>query len=265
MPVNKKDIIPERYDKKLKDCFQPTEVLMAALCNRWSLKVLFALKENGGPMKFNRIREASSSTSDKMMNQALKNLQDYKLVCTQPSGYSLTDRGQSLLKVLHPLEKWVDDIKQDFAVELMNRTDKAEERARKEERDMVNKQWDELNALCEQEDMSVPFRGYQNPKLIMFDAEQGDVESMYYLGMFYENGEDEIEQDYAKAMEWYKKAAKKRDTDSMFAIAKLYEEGKGVEKNLKEAQKWMQKAANWGDENAIKWLEEHNKEETSSI
>ena len=258
MPVNKKNIIPERYDKNLKDCFQPTEVLMAALCNRWSLKVLFALGENGGPMRFNKIREASSSTSDKMMNQALKNLQDYKLVCTQESGYSLTVRGQSLLEVLHPLEKWVDDVKQDFAVELMNRKKEAEEKTRIEEKNVVKKQWDELVALCEQEDKSSPNRGYPNPKLILFDAEHGDVESMYFLGVLYENGDDELAQDYAKAMEWYKKAARQKDTNSMCAIAKLFEEGKGVEKNLKEAQKWMQKAANLGDEMAMKWLEEHN-------
>lgn len=258
MPVNKKNIIPERYDKKLKDCFQPTEVLMAALCNRWSLKVLFALEENSGPMRFNKIREVSGSTSDKMMNQALKNLQDYKLVCTQQSSYSLTDRGQSLLKVLHPLEKWVDDTKQDFAVELMNRTKEAEEKARIEEKDVAKKQWDELVAFCEQEDKSSPNRGYPNPKLLLFDAEQGDVDSMYLLGVLYENGDDEIEQDYDKALEWYKKAAEKKDTDSMCAIAKLYEEGKGVKKNLKEAQKWMQKAAHLGDEKAMKWLEEHN-------
>lgn len=254
MPVNKKDNIPEHYGRKLKASFQPTEVLMAALCNKWVVKVLFALEENGGPMRFNKIREASGSTSDKMMNQALKNLQDYKLVCTQESGYSLTVRGQSLLEVLHPLEKWVDDVKQDFAVELKEKKDKEERNLQKKEKMKFVRKWKEVMAQCENE----PFQGTPNPKLLLLDAEQGDVDSMYSLGVLYENGDDELEQDYDKAIEWYKKAARKKDTDSMCAIAKLYEEGKGVEKNLKEAQKWMQKAANWGDEKAMKWLEEHN-------
>ena len=77
MPVNKKDIIPEHYLPKLKKSFQPTEVLMAALCKRWHLKVLFALEENNNdPMRFSEIRKASSSTSDKMMNQALVTLEE---------------------------------------------------------------------------------------------------------------------------------------------------------------------------------------------
>ena len=76
MPVNKKDIIPERYEAKLKRSFQPTEDLMSALCKRWHLKVLFALEENDDePMRFSEIRKASGSTSDKMMNQALMTLE----------------------------------------------------------------------------------------------------------------------------------------------------------------------------------------------
>ena len=135
MPVTKKDIIPEHYEKKLKDCFQPTEVLMAAMCNRWSLKVLFALEENNGePMRFGEIRKTSSSTSDKMMNQALNNLQGYNLVRfsekKESLGYSLTDRGCSVLEVLHQLESWVDDRKRDFAKELKKKKEEENKKSR---------------------------------------------------------------------------------------------------------------------------------------
>ena len=120
MPVNKKDIIPEHYLPKLKKNFQPTEVLMAALCNRWSLKVLFALGEKKKPMRFRDIREVSSSTSDKMMNQALKNLEEsYGLIEKKTTEgtpkYSLTNEGRSLLWVLHQLETWTDEHKIEFA------------------------------------------------------------------------------------------------------------------------------------------------------
>lgn len=121
MPVNKKDIIPERYEAKLKKSFQPTEVLMADLCKRWHLKVLFALEENDDePMRFSEIRKASGSTSDKMMIKALKALEEsYELIKKKTidgkNKYSLTDDGRSLLKVLHNLETWVDEHKRDFA------------------------------------------------------------------------------------------------------------------------------------------------------
>ena len=125
MPVNKKDIIPEHYEKKLKECFQPTEVLMAAMCKRWYLKVLFALEEREDePMSFSKIREISGSTSDKMMNNALKGLKDYGLIDKKASNYSLTNRGRSLLEVLHKFESWVDDRKRDFAKELKKKKEK---------------------------------------------------------------------------------------------------------------------------------------------
>jgi DNA-binding HxlR family transcriptional regulator len=127
MPVNKKEKIPNHYEKKLKECFQPTEELMAALCNKWVVKVLFALEENDDePMLFSKIREASGSSSEKMMNQALKTLGVYKLIQkepisgkTKPYYYYLTNRGRSLLEVLHEYESWVDYYKRDFARDLL--------------------------------------------------------------------------------------------------------------------------------------------------
>lgn len=121
MPVNKKDIIPERYGKKLRACFQPTEVLMDALCNKWVVKVLFALEENDDePMRFSEISKAIESTSDKMVCKSLKALEvSYELIKKKTidgkTKYSLTDDGRSLLEVLHELETWVDEHKRDFA------------------------------------------------------------------------------------------------------------------------------------------------------
>ena len=121
MPVNKKDSIPEHYLPKLKNSFQPTEVLMAALCKRWHLKVLFAMEENDNePMRFSEIRKASDSTSDKMMNQALMSLEDsYGLIQKKTidgkNKYFLTDDGRSLLEILHQLETWTDKHKREFA------------------------------------------------------------------------------------------------------------------------------------------------------
>ncbi len=121
MPVNKKDIIPEHYVAKLKKSFQPTEDLMSALCKRRHLKVLFALEENDDePMRFSEISKVSGRISDKMMSQALKDLDEsYGLIIKNTKDgknlYSLTDDGRSLLEVLHQLESWTDEHKREFA------------------------------------------------------------------------------------------------------------------------------------------------------
>lgn len=121
MPVNKKDIIPERYEAKLKKSFQPTEDLLSALCKRRHLKVLFALEGNDDePMRFSEISKASGRISDKMMSQALKDLDEsYGLIIKNTKDgknlYSLTDDGRSLLEVLHQLESWTDEHKREFA------------------------------------------------------------------------------------------------------------------------------------------------------
>ena len=117
MPVNKKDIIPVHYEKKQKECFQPTEDLMAVICNRWSLRILFAMEEAGDvPMRFKDIREKTGSRSDKMLHKTLINLDDDGLIRkwfhqdnpNRPD-YTLTERGRSLLIILHQLRDWVNE------------------------------------------------------------------------------------------------------------------------------------------------------------
>jgi len=135
MPVNKKDNIPEHYEAKLKKSFQPTEVLMADLCKRWHLKVLFALEENNNkPMRFSEIRKSSLSSSDKMLSQALNTLKEYGLIHysekKESFGYSLTNRGRSLVVVLHQLESWVDEHKADFAIKLKKKKEKENKNSR---------------------------------------------------------------------------------------------------------------------------------------
>lgn len=61
-------------------------------------------------------------------------------------------------------------------------------------------------------------------------AEAGDAESMFYLGWCYAYG-NEVEQDYAKAMEWYLKAADLGISGAMCNVGWLYENGYGVEAN----------------------------------
>ncbi len=70
-------------------------------------------------------------------------------------------------------------------------------------------------------------------------ANQGDSEASYLLGFMYENGL-QVGQDLSRAVSWYKKAALKGDTMAQFNLAMIYKEGKGgVQRNMKEALKWL--------------------------
>ena len=73
--------------------------------------------------------------------------------------------------------------------------------------------------------------------------------------MCYYNGEG-IPQNYAKAVEWYQKAADQGDAVAQFNLGFCYENGQGVYKSKKEALKWYQKAADQGYEDAIDKVKE---------
>ena len=74
----------------------------------------------------------------------------------------------------------------------------------------------------------------------MFEATQ-KLNSMCSLGYMYEHGIG-VEQDFAKALEWYTKAANAGSVTAMNYLGSMYEHGNGVEADLTEAQKWYQKA-----------------------
>jgi TPR repeat protein len=73
-------------------------------------------------------------------------------------------------------------------------------------------------------------------------AEGGDVPSIYQTASAYESGSG-VTQDYAKAMEWYKKGADKGDDSCMFNIGVMYREGRGVPKDINLTVEWFLKSA----------------------
>src|SRR5262249_59481028 len=58
------------------------------------------------------------------------------------------------------------------------------------------------------------------------------------LGLLYEN----VYQDYAKAREWYEKAAAKDNAVAMRNLGALYEHGEGVPQDYAKAREWYEKA-----------------------
>ncbi|USA54693.1 sel1 repeat family protein [Acinetobacter sp. C32I] len=77
-------------------------------------------------------------------------------------------------------------------------------------------------------------------------AEQGDVEAQYNLGAMYADG-DGVEQNDAKAFEWFQKAANQGEASAQYNLAVMYDNGKGIEKDIKQAYYWYFKAAEQGD------------------
>ena len=84
-------------------------------------------------------------------------------------------------------------------------------------------------------------------------AAQGHLKSLLHLGDNYEWGAYDVQQDIQTAIDYYKQAVivseQKADhhAEAHFRLGKIYANGKGVEKDLKEAAKWYRAAAENGD------------------
>jgi len=76
-------------------------------------------------------------------------------------------------------------------------------------------------------------------------VERGDAYSMGMLGDRFYYGKN-VKQDYAKAVEWYQKAAELGVELAQYNLAGCYEEGRGVAKNRTIALDWYKKAAAQG-------------------
>jgi len=73
-------------------------------------------------------------------------------------------------------------------------------------------------------------------------AAQGNVNAQFALGQMYENGK-RVQQNYKEALHWYKLAAAQGDTRARYRIGVMYENGNGVTRDLKEATKWFKLAS----------------------
>ncbi|GBC13887.2 kinase-like domain-containing protein [Rhizophagus irregularis DAOM 181602=DAOM 197198] len=91
-------------------------------------------------------------------------------------------------------------------------------------------------------------------KLYNKAAENGDSFAQYNLGLYYQ----EIEKDEIKAFEWVEKSAKQGQSDAQNYLGYFFENGIGVQKDLKEACNFYQYG--WGIEKneieAQKWYKE---------
>ena len=75
-------------------------------------------------------------------------------------------------------------------------------------------------------------------KYLLLSAEKGYWEAQKEIAFMYYGGLYGEAKDYAKATEWYKKAAEQGDYKSAGKLAEAYYFGRGVEKNIPEAFMW---------------------------
>lgn len=76
-------------------------------------------------------------------------------------------------------------------------------------------------------------------------AESGVPSAQFNLGVCYANGRG-VAQDYAKAVEWYTKAAGQGNPKAQYGLGGCYFIGQGVERNTEKAKQLWKKAAAQG-------------------
>lgn len=78
-------------------------------------------------------------------------------------------------------------------------------------------------------------------------AQRGSASAQVLLGMIYLNGMAEHAKDEARAARWLEKAAQQGNDYAQKKLADLYEEGRGLPRDLRLAADWREKAAQRGN------------------
>lgn len=84
-------------------------------------------------------------------------------------------------------------------------------------------------------------------------SSRGNFDALGNLAVLYLNGEGVPEPDPKKAAALFDQGAKGDNPFCMWGLARCYENGIGVPKNLLTAQRWYKKAAEAGDRRAVEW------------
>jgi len=80
-------------------------------------------------------------------------------------------------------------------------------------------------------------------------AEQGDARAQQALAWIYYEGQGR-QRDYEKAVYWYRKAADQGNVTAQINLAQMYAYGKGVAQDFAKAAQWWEKLAEQGDSKA---------------
>jgi len=80
-------------------------------------------------------------------------------------------------------------------------------------------------------------------------AEKDNTSALINLANLYEQGQG-VERDLKQSITWLRRAADLGDVRGQYQLAMAYEKGLGVDRDLHQAAHWLEKAAQQGDETA---------------
>ena len=90
--------------------------------------------------------------------------------------------------------------------------------------------------------------------------------SYYNLGVAYENGQVSGEPDYEKARTYYQKGAELENKGAVFNLAILYINGKGIEKDMSQGRRLLEKARKMGVPQADEYIKQlHDSQLTMTL
>ncbi len=92
-----------------------------------------------------------------------------------------------------------------------------------------------------------------NVEEIKKEAEKGDPEAQFNLGVLYINGRG-VAKDVIEGIKWYRKAAEQGNARAQVSLGASYYAGSGVPKDYVEADKWINLASAQGLEGARQFL-----------
>ena len=81
---------------------RPLMVLLDALGQRWSLRIMWELRN--GMLTFRTLQNRCEEMSPTILNNRLKQLRELNLIELSPKGYGLTDWGRRIGKQLNQLD-----------------------------------------------------------------------------------------------------------------------------------------------------------------
>ena len=82
-------------------------------------------------------------------------------------------------------------------------------------------------------------------------ANQGNAHAQYNLGVMYNNGKG-VTQDYKEAIKWHRKAANQGYVHAQNNLGTMYGNGQGVTQDYVLAHMWWNLAASQGDKTALR-------------
>jgi hypothetical protein len=94
-------------------------------------------------------------------------------------------------------------------------------------------------------------------------ADQGNLEAQYYVARIYANGMNGVPVDYAKAAQWYRRAADKKYPPAMQELGYLYEQGLGVQRDELVGLNLQREASGLGDDLDYSWKLAATKDEAA--